>query len=122
MSIRGEIKWTNEKIIKSRTQSAEKSESRIQRKDIKNCPYFLKGNCKYGYKCQWLHDNGLKKYIQKNCESENDDENDKKSSSKISRQAREKGKEVQHSSYIVTYDEDDNPISMVPLPTQNFRD
>ena len=106
-------------------QSAEKLESRIKKKDIKNCPYFLKGNCRYGNKCQWLHDEGLKKYIQNKCESENDDENDKKSSDKNPRQeSREKGKEGQHSSFIATYDEDDwrynDSIPIVPLPTQNF--
>jgi len=102
-------------------QSAEKLESRMKKKDMKNCPYFLKGNCRYGHKCQYLHDEGLKKYIQNKCESENGDENDKKSSDKNPRQkSREKGQEGQHSSYIVTYDEDDNPIPMVPLPTQNF--
>ena len=100
---------------------AQKLESRNQRKDIKNCRYFLKGNCQFGEKCRLLHDEGLKKYFKNQCESESDDENDKKSSDKLSRkQDREKGNEG-HSSYIVTYDEDDRPIPMVPLPTQNFR-
>ena len=107
-------------------QGAEKLESRMKKKDIKNCPYFLKSNCKYGNKCQWLHDEGLKKYIQNKCESENDDENDKKSSDKNPRQeSREKGKEGQHSTYVATYDEEDwrenISIPIVPLPTQNFR-
>ena len=108
-------------------QSAQRPESRIRRKDIKNCPYFLKGNCQYGKTCRWLHDEGLKKYLKKQCESEGDEENDKKSSDKIPRQeSREERKEGQHNAYVATYDEEDwrynGPIPTVPLPTQNFRD
>ena len=100
--------------------SAQNSESlRIEKRDIKNCPYFLKGNCRYGKKCHQLHDEALKKLLNDNCESDCDDQNGKKPNDK-------KGKEVHFSSYIATHDEEDwrynDSIPMVPLPTQNFRE
>ena len=108
-------------------QNDRKSMSRSNRKDMKNCPFFLKGYCRNGNQCRALHDEGLKKYLKKQCESEGDEENDKKSNDKNPRQeSREERKEVQHSSFVATYDEEDwrynGSIPTVPLPTQNFRD
>ena len=106
-------------------QNDRNSMSRSNRKDMKNCPFFLKGYCKNGNQCRALHDEGLRKYLKNKVESD-DDENDKKSNENTSRnQSREKNEEGQHSVYVATYDEEDwrynGPIPTVPLPTQNFR-
>ena len=100
--------------------SAQNSESlRIEKRDIKNCPYFLKGNCRYGKKCNQLHDEALKKLFNDKCESDCDDKNGKTPNDK-------KGKEGQHTTYVATHDGgywiNDDSIPMVPLPTQNFRE
>ena len=112
--------------------SAHNSESfRIEKRDIKNCPFFLKGHCKFGKKCQWLHDEGLRKFINENCEFECDDKNGKSSNDRNEKNSNdEKGKKVTFSSYVGTQeeslDEEDwrynGSIPMVPLPTQNFRE
>ena len=107
-------------------QSDKNSTSRSGRKDMKNCPFFLKGYCRNGNQCRSLHDEGLKKYLKNQCKSERDEENDKKSNDKIPRnESREESKEGQHSTFVATYDEEDwrynDSIPTVPLPTQNFR-
>ena len=104
---------------------------RIKKRDIKNCPFFLKGHCKFGEKCHSLHDEGLRKFINENCEFECDDKNEKNSNHKNGKNSNnKKGKNVTFSSFVATkeesLDEEDwrynGTIPMVPLPTQNFRE
>ena len=112
--------------------SADNSESlRIKKRDVKNCPFFLKGHCKFGEKCHSLHDEGLRKFINENCEFECDDKNEKNSNDKNGKNSNnKKGKNVTFSSFVATQeeslDEEDwrynGSIPMVPLPTQNFRE